>query len=418
MKNNKKRPVSWPFLEKFSILLLALALLYTPCAPAMTAEAAENTGAGMPRLFLSAVSTEHDLIVLVTDQNGRNITGERFELLLSSPAMGELSYYTTDTGRCYIVELDSGDYTLSMADKDGYVRADSIRVHVKDTADFQAIPDISRLLEIVDSGELSGEIKDNSPHALEDAIAQVLSGGAGWRQENGKTYYIDDNGNYAVGLKKIGGKLCYFNQFGEMASSIGVDVSCFNGAVNWQLVKEQGVDFAIVRVGGRGWESGLVYKDNMAIDHIIGAKNAGLKVGAYFYSAAIDAAEAIQEASVVIETLGGIGLEMPVYIDMEYSSRFPAGRADTLSKAQRVEIISAFAKTLENSGYNAGIYSGESLLSTSVDHRALSRYCVWVANYTENNALPTYPHDYHIWQFTDRGRISGMSGNVDINVIF
>lgn len=399
-----------PLWEKISILLLALLwAAFTPIA----AEAAEGR-----RLFLSAVSTQSDLIVLVSDEDGRTVTGERFELILSSPDMGEVSYFTTDTGRCYIVELSPGEYTLSMADKDGYTTAESISVQVRSEADFQAIPDISRLLEIVDAGELDGEIKDNSPEALEQAIAQVLSGGPGWRRENGKIYYIDDRGNYAVGLKKIDGKLHYFNERGEKASSLGVDVSCFNGIVNYPTVKAQGIDFVIARIGGRGWESGLMYTDSMALDHIRGAKAAGLKVGVYFYSTAVNAAEAIQEASLVIARLAGLSLDLPVYIDMEYSGSFPTGRADTLSPAQRIEIINAFGRTLENCGYMTGIYSSESLLRTSLDHNYLSRYCVWMANYTENNALPSYPYDYHIWQFTDRGVVEGMGGNVDLNVIF
>lgn len=383
-------------------------------SPAPTAEP-EPLGT---RLYISTLSTEHDLIVLVRDEAGRAVEGERFEIILSSEDAGQQSYYTTETGRCYIVELPGGEYTVSLGEQDGYY-AGSVAAKVEEEARYQAIADVSELLGILDMSQMSlDEIKGNLPISTHDIIAQELSGSSNWVHENGHTYYKNPDGSYAVGLKKIGGRLCYFNQFGQMASSLGVDVSCFNGAVNWQLVKEQGVDFAIVRIGGRGWESGLVYTDSMALDHILGAKNAGLKVGAYFYSAAINAAEAIQEASVVLEKLGGMGLEMPVYIDMELSSRFPSGRADALSKAQRLEIVSAFCKTIENSGYDAGIYSGESLLSNSLDHRALSRYSVWLANYTENNTLPTYPHDYHIWQFTDRGRVAGMSGNVDINVIF
>ena len=412
MKDVVSRSVFGPVLEKISIFLLVLGLLCTAFVPAV-AEAA-----GDRQLFLSAVSTQRDLIVLVSDESGRTVTGEHFELILSSPTMGELSYFTTDTGRCYIVELEPGEYSLSMAEAGGYRTAESISVQIKAEADYQAIPDISRLLEIVDAGELVGEIKDNRPQALEQAIAQVLSGGSGWRRENGKIYYVDSSGNYAVGLKKIDGKLHYFNERGEKARSLGVDVSCFNGIVNYSAVKAQGIDFVIARVGGRGWESGLMYTDSMALDHIRGAKAAGLKVGVYFYSTAVNAAEAVQEASLVIDTLAGLSLEMPVYIDMEYSGSFPAGRADALGPAQRIEIINAFSRTLENHGYDSGVYSSESLLWTSLDHKYLSRYSVWMANYTENNALPTYPYDYHIWQFTDRGVVDGMGGNVDLNVIF
>lgn len=419
MVNERKRSAFRLLLEKISIFMLALALLCgsIPYAAAAEYDASAQSTRGR-QLFLSALSTQNDLIVLVVDEDGRTVTGERFELILSSPEMGELSYFTTATGRCYIVELEGGEYRLSMGETPGYIPAESINVQVKSNADFQAIPDISRLLEIVDSGELYGEIKDNSPQALEQAIAQLINGGAGWRRENGKIYYIGDNGKPVVGLKKIDGKLHYFNQRGEKASSLGVDVSCFNGIVNYPLVKAEGIDFVIARVGGRGWESGLMYTDSMALDHIKGAKAAGLKVGVYFYSTAVNAAEAIQEASVVIDKLAGLSLDMPVYLDMEYSGDFPSGRADTLSPAQRIEIINAFSRTLENYGYETGVYSSESLLWTSLNPAYLSRYSVWIANYTENSALPSYPYDYHIWQFTDRGVVAGMGSNVDLNVIF
>jgi len=475
-------------------------------------------------LNLSATTAGRELVVVVRDEEGNAVTGENFEITLHSSVMGDMQYYTTEAGSCYIVDLYPGEYSISMGDKPGYVTAPGITAQISAATQFQPIPDISQLLGIVDISQMPmEEIKDNTPEAPQEAVPEIIytppeivqeqpvldSAGryvysytynvgpngflmyrngmesdvlpvdenndgtldyglryvagepaaegmeeapgyyvsvtlfnddnspaadydiiatpltrpaseslAGWKSENGRTYYRDINGNYVVGLKNIDGKLYYFNQRGEKASRLGVDVSCFNGTVNWNAVKAQGIDFVIVRVGGRGWESGLVYEDSMALDHIRGANAAGLKVGAYFYSAAVDATEAIQEASVVIEKLGGIGLEMPIYIDMEFSGNFPMGRADGLGTAQRVEIINAFCKTVENSGYAGGVYSGESLLSTAVDYNSISQYSIWIANYTENNALPTYPHSYNIWQFTDRGLVSGMGGNVDLNVIF
>lgn len=481
-------------------------------------------------ITISASSTERDMLVLVNDSEGNSVKGEFFEIILSS-TYGQFSYNTTQEGRCYIVELAPGQYTVSVGEKPGYAPAPAISCTVKDKVEFAAIPDISDFLDVVDVGELSAnEVKDNSPEASQDAIPEIIvtpqenstdqevvldaqgnvvytysynvgpngflffrgsnqesdvipvdenndgvvdyglryvlneavsgdgqsdgqsapegyyvsvtlfnsdnspveiydisaapmtqpvSGSrAGWRSENGKTYYEDTDGRYVTGLKSIDGKLYYFNNHGEKASRLGVDVSCFNNTVNWAAVKAQGIDFAIVRVGGRGWESGLVYTDSMAMDHLRGAKAAGLRIGAYFYSTAVSAVEAVQEASVVVEQLGGMGLDMPVYIDMELSGSYPNGRADLLSTAQRVDIINAFCKTISSSGYAAGVYSGESLLSTSVDYNSIAQYSIWLANYTENNAPPSYPYRYDIWQFTDRGVVSGMGGNVDINVIF
>lgn len=266
---------------------------------------------------------------------------------------------------------------------------------------------------------------DNTPVELYAIHATALvaeamdaDAGYGWKSESGRTYYYTANGEKAVGLKSIDGKLYYFNEHGEKASQLGIDVSCFNGNIDWNAVKAQGIEFVIMRIGGRGWSSGLVYEDSNITNYLNGAKNAGLKLGVYFYSCAINKVEAIQEASVVLEKLGGMRLDFPVFIDMEYSGSYPHGRADTLSTSLRVEIANAFCKTVMNGGYASGIYAGEYYMKNELDYHSLSGYTYWLANYTENNRLPTFSGRYSIWQFTDRAQISGINGCVDMNVIF
>lgn len=240
----------------------------------------------------------------------------------------------------------------------------------------------------------------------------------GWKRENGHTYYYGADGQREVGLKNIDGKLYFFNSRGEKASSLGIDVSCFNGHVNWKAVKSQGIDFAIVRVGGRGWSSGLVYEDTFLQENLVGARNAGLRTGVYFYSTAINAVEAVQEASVVIDKLKGAHLDYPVFIDMEFSGSYPNGRADNLGTAERVDIANAFCRTITSSGYAAGIYASESYMASCMDFRSVSNYSYWLANYTENNAMPGFSGRYDIWQFTNGGQLNGITGTVDMNVIF
>ncbi len=266
---------------------------------------------------------------------------------------------------------------------------------------------------------------DNTPVELYaiDAVplteqADIVNKTGGWIKENGHTYYYGADGEKAVGLKNIDGKLCFFNSRGEKAASLGIDVSCFNGHINWPAVKEQGIDFAIVRVGGRGWSSGRVYEDTFLQENIMGARNAGLKTGVYFYSTAVNTMEAVQEASVVIEKLKGVHLDYPVFIDMEFSGSYPNGRADKLATAMRVDIANAFCRTVISSGYAAGIYTSEYYMTSSMDYRSLSQYSYWLANYTEGNAMPGFSGRYDLWQFTNAGQLNGISGTVDMNVIF
>lgn len=270
------------------------------------------------------------------------------------------------------------------------------------------------------SVELFG--KDNRPVEDYDITATPImhshSTPVGWHKVDGKMYYYDSNGNKVTGLKKIDGKIYYFDQSGVRASSVGIDVSFYNDDINWQAIKAEGIDFAIIRLGGRTWRDGELYGDSYTQEYLKEAKNAGIKIGAYFYSTAINSVEAVQEASVALNTLNGISLDMPLFIDMEYSGIYPQGRADNLSTAQRHEVINAFCETVENSGYAAGVYSGENFMKSNLNYSQISQYTVWLASYTSNNRLPNFTQRYDIWQFTDRGALAGVKGNVDLNVIF
>ena len=184
----------------------------------------------------------------------------------------------------------------------------------------------------------------------------------GWQTENGKTFYYDLNGNKVTGLKSIDGKLYYFDDSGVKAGSLGIDVSYFNGEIDWNKVKAQGIDFAIIRVAGRTWGSGILFEDSNSYkqmenggEYLQQAKAAGLKVGVYVYSSAINTNEAVEEASLALDILNGTALDLPVYIDMEYSGDYPNGRADKLTAQQRFEIVEAFCTTVKSGGYNPGV---------------------------------------------------------------
>ena len=247
----------------------------------------------------------------------------------------------------------------------------------------------------------------------------------GWQTENGKSYYYDINGNKVTGLKSIDGKLYYFDDNGVKASSLGIDVSYFNGQIDWAKVKAQGIDFAIIRVAGRTWGSGILFEDSNSYkqmenggEYLQQAKAAGLKVGVYVYSSAINANEAVEEASLALNILNSTALDLPVYIDMEYSGDYPNGRADKLSAQQRFEIVEAFCTTVKNGGYTPGVYAGQYYFeSGALNFSQVSKYNVWLASYTKDQKLPGFS-GYNMWQFTSAGTVNGISGNVDLNVIF
>lgn len=257
-----------------------------------------------------------------------------------------------------------------------------------------------------------------TPEAIPVELAEPEEKNDGWQTVNGKRVFVLEDGSYAVGLQEIDGRLYYFNQHGEKARALGIDVSFYDGAIDWNAVKAQGIEFAIIRVGGRGWTSGAIYDDSRTQEYLRGARAAGVKIGVYFYSTAINPREAVEEANMTLRVLGGIPLEYPIFIDMEFSGEYPKGRSDQLSPSERADIVIAFCETVQNSGYRAGVYASQNYLKAYIDYHSVDQYTVWLASYTANNKLPKFYERYDIWQFTDRGRVKGIRSDVDMNAIY
>ena len=256
---------------------------------------------------------------------------------------------------------------------------------------------------------------DAAPAIVQYDSASGIS--EGWVRANGELYYLRDG--YAVtGLQLIDGKYSYFDENGVRAAAVGVDVSTYNEEIDWERVKAQGVDFAIIRVGGRGWTSGSIYSDLRCEAYLHGARKAGLRIGAYFYSTAVCEAEAVREADAALAVLRGRKLDLPIFYDVEFSGEYPEGRADRLSAGQRTQNARAFCRRVESAGYRAGVYSGRYFYAASIDRMPLASFCLWMANYTRDGLPPADARDYRFWQFSDRKLVDGIRCGVDMNVLF
>lgn len=221
------------------------------------------------------------------------------------------------------------------------------------------------------------------------------------------------------GLSTVDGKIKFTDANGVTADSLGVDVSFYNGLINWDAVRDAGIDFALIRLGGRGWgQGGNLYSDVRFSNYLNEASLAGLKTGVYFYTAASNIHEARREAEYLLTKLNGAELSMPVFLDVEFSGNYPAGRADDLEISERVAVIRAFSDIIERAGYKTGVYLNEYFLTSEVDYSSLSDLSIWIASYTEGNAKPAVSMHYDIWQFTDSARIAGISGSCDLNAVF
>ncbi len=242
----------------------------------------------------------------------------------------------------------------------------------------------------------------------------------GWFEKEGKLYYYE-NGSPVTGYVKIDGKHYYFNSYGVKASGMGIDVSEWQRVSDWNAVRESGIDFVIIRIGGRGYgPAGTIYSDDRAVGYIKGAQAAGLKVGVYFFSAAVTTQEAVEEASYALTVLKQNGLkpDLPIYIDMEHSAEYPNGRADKLSREQHTLVAKAFCETVTNSGYEAGIYASKSFFLSELFYTEIDQYSIWLANWTSDYSMPSFSYHYDLWQFSSNASVGGISGRVDINVSF
>lgn len=235
----------------------------------------------------------------------------------------------------------------------------------------------------------------------------------GWQTIDGNRYYYI-GGSYITGWNNIAGIQYYFNESGVLSSKTVIDVSRFNGNIDWQAVKASGIDYAIIRVGYRGWGTGALVLDSMFDENMREATAAGIQVGAYIVTQAINTQEAVEEASFIIEKCRSYNVTLPLVIDVEAAGGANGqGRGDKISVADRTAVINAFAQTVKNAGYTPMVYANKNWLNNYIYANDIVSYCrVWVAQY---NSECTYDKRFNMWQFTSSGNIGGISGNVDIN---
>ena len=235
---------------------------------------------------------------------------------------------------------------------------------------------------------------------------------SGWRTENGKTYYYAQNTNKKVtGLRSIDGKLYYFDANGVKQDNVtfGIDVSKYQSGLDWNKIKKSGVSFVIIRIGYRGYgAAGNLVKDPMFEEHFTNARNAGLKVGVYFFTQAVNEAEAQEEAEACNWALNGRMLDYPIFYDTEASTApGGTGRADGLGAEDRTKCAIAFCERVKALGYKPGVYASTTWYRKRVNYNTLrSRYTIWNAHY----GVSSSPIGCDLWQGTEKARINGYSG--------
>lgn len=325
-------------------------------------------------LVMSSVAK--DLRIMIVDSVGKLVTGAPFTIQIQG--IGE--YKDTDEdGIIYIDGLRAGEYSVSLEEIEGYIVPNTITsIQVRQEIEYRVLDDIEYLMLTED--DIDADKEDKAVNGAEEAA--------------------DGSENTELQFQKGNAKL-------------GIDVSKWNKEIDWQAVKEEGIEFAIIRCGYRGASSGALVIDPMYEQNIKGAIDAGIPVGVYFFTQAINEVEAVEEASMVINLIEDYDVDYPVFLDSE--SAGGKGRADKLDAEERTGIHETFLETVSAAGYETGIYASKNWLNDQINMTELSTYKTWLAEYAD---VPSYDEYYHMWQYTSKGSVDGIETHVDLNLCY
>lgn len=205
-----------------------------------------------------------------------------------------------------------------------------------------------------------------------------------------------------------------YRENGNEISHKGIDVSRYQERINWKEVAGDGVEYAIIRLGIRGYTTGEMTEDATFTYNISRALDNGIKVGVYFFTQAISEEEAREEAEFVLESIAPYDVTYPIVIDVEDVSS-DNSRTAKLTKEERTQYCIAFLDTIKEAGYRPMIYGNLKSFMLMLDLEQLEDYDKWIAYYDEDIY---YPYDFKIWQYTNKGRVAGIKGDVDMNISF
>jgi GH25 family lysozyme M1 (1,4-beta-N-acetylmuramidase) len=212
-----------------------------------------------------------------------------------------------------------------------------------------------------------------------------------------------------------------YKQDGFVTSATGIDVSRHNGDIDWAAVAADGIDFAIIRIGYRGYSEGVLQEDDKFVQNIEGAIGAGIPVGVYFYTQAVTVNEAREEAAYVVEKLRPYEITYPVVFDIEITEAGSDGdvpRQNAVSGTVLTDAANAFCEHIRDAGYTPMIYANLRMAYLKLDMRRLAGWDFWISEWRDEEHDPSFYYDYQMWQYASDGKVAGIDGNVDMNICF
>ena len=362
--------------------------------------------------ILAGATGELSATVNSTNTNAKITVTSSNDKIATATVSGTVADGKT-TIKIVVTGVAAGTATITVNHTDGGVATFTVNVGGKDTVIYAGNDKNKPYLVLKDGKYVNATYEDyynasiTTFYIKESDVIKYT----GWQTINGKLYYYDASGKYMTGEQVIQGAKYTFASDGSLVvgnGAFGIDVSKWNGTIDWNAVKNSGVNYVIIRCGYRGSSSGALVVDPKFEANIKGATAAGLKVGVYFFSQAVNNSEAVEEASMVLELIKNYKISYPVFLDVEASG----GRADGISVEARTDVIKTFCQTIQNNGYTAGVYANKNWLTTKIDTSKLNQYKIWLAQYA---SAPTYTGRYDMWQYKSTGRVTGISGDVDLN---
>ena len=332
------------------------------------------SGEDWPYVDVLLSSVNRDIKIMVTFRDGGLAAGIPFRAEISKG--GKVSEYE-DSDKDGIItasDLPGGKYTVHLKSHPGVITPENdSSVTVRSDITYEKVDYIRTLIKTED--QVDAEAEDTAELGEEDDGALLKAG-----------------------------------EIDLAHGTIGIDVSKYNKDIDWEKVRDAGIEYAVIRMGYRGSGTGALVKDPYYDRNLKGAEEAGLKIGVYFFTQALNETEAIEEASMVESLVSKEELTLPVFLDVESSG----GRGDAVDRDQRTRNIRAFIETLQNDGYRAGFYANKTWLNKYINAGELIDYPLWLAQYKVKR--PTYEGKYDMWQYSSRGQVEGIQGNVDLNL--
>lgn len=266
---------------------------------------------------------------------------------------------------------------------------------------------VSRLLQPKNVNENGNPVADGEKVTINDSVMGDIElqtvKGAEINTYTAENLVTDENGIPA------------YYEDGKKISRLGADLSEYQGEVDFAAMKKAGVEFVMLRVGGRYYgDSSGVYEDKLFESNYEAAKAAGLKVGAYFFSQANCTEDAKEEAEFTLQKISGKQLDYPVAFDWENIAD-DAARTDEVTGDQLTVLAETFCDTITEAGHKAIVYSNTQQMFVMYDFETMKDYDFWLADYRD---FPTMYYRFDMWQYTKDGTIDGVEGAVDLNLSF